>query len=120
VGGLGLGTVLSIGVLERTRELAVMKTLGATRRRLVNAVLAEAQLIALLSVVAAILLAFPLTALLDAMIGGLGFVAPLPFSVSPGAMVAWLLLGMAVSLGAAWLRARRAAGLRVAQALVEV
>jgi putative ABC transport system permease protein len=107
-------------VLERTRELAVMKTLGATRGRLINAVLTEAQLIALASVVAAIALALPLTALLDAMIGSLGFVAPLPFSVSPPAMVAWLLLVMAVSLGAAWLPARRAAGLRVAQALVQV
>jgi putative ABC transport system permease protein len=120
VGGLGLGSTLSIGVLERTRELAVMKTLGATRRRLISAVLTEAQLIALLSVVAAIVLALPLTALLDAMIGGLGFVAPLPFSVAPAAIVWWVLLVAAVSLGAAWLPARRAAGLRVAQALVQV
>jgi len=120
VGGLGLGSTLSIGVLERTRELAVMKTLGATRRRLINAVLTEAQFIALLSVVAAIVLSLPLTALLDAMIGGLGFVAPLPFSVSLAAMGVWLLLVMAVSFGAAWLPARRAAGFRVAEALVQV
>jgi putative ABC transport system permease protein len=120
VGGLGLASTLGINVLERTRELAVMKTLGATRRRLMGSVLTEAQAIALLSAAAAFLLALPLTALLDAMIGGLGFVAPLPFSVSPFAVAAWLLLVMAVSLGAAWLPARRAAGLRIGQALAEV
>lgn len=57
---------------------------------------------------------------LDAVIGGLGFVAPLPFTVTPSAMVMWLLLVTLVSLGAAWLPARRAAGLRIAQALAEV
>jgi putative ABC transport system permease protein len=120
VGGLGLASTLGIGVIERTRELAVMKTLGATPRRLMVMVLTEAQAVALLSAVAAILLALPLTWLLDAMIGGLGFVAPLPFSVSWLGGVAWLALVMGVSLGAAWPPARRAAGLRIAQALAEV
>jgi len=120
VGGLGLASTLGINVLERTRELAVMKTLGATRRRLMGTILTEAQAIAMLSAVAAFLLALPLTAVLDAMIGGLGFVAPLPFSVSAFAAAAWLLLVMVVSLAAAWLPARRAAALRIAQALAQV
>ena len=120
VGALGLGSTLSISVLERTRELAVMKTLGAKRARLIGEVLLEAQIIAGISAVAAVLLALPLTALLDAMIGGLGFVAPLPFTLSSFAIGAWVLLVMGVSLAAAWPPARRAAELRVAQALAEV
>ena len=120
VGGLGLASTLGISVIERTRELAVMKTLGATRGRLIGTVLVEAQVVAWLSAVAAFVLSLPLTALLDAVIGGLGFVAPLPFAVAPAALVAWLLLVMTVSLGAAWPPARRAAGLRIAQALAEV
>ncbi|MBC7956120.1 MAG: ABC transporter permease, partial [Cytophagales bacterium] len=120
VGGLGLASTLGISVIERTRELAIMKTLGATRARLIGTVLMEAQVVAWLSAVAALLLSLPLTALLDAVIGGLGFVAPLPFAVAPSAIVAWLLLVTLVSLGAAWLPARRAAGLRIAQALAEV
>ena len=73
---------LSINVLERTRELAVMKTLGATPRRLVGTVLAEAQCVGVLSGVGAFALSLPLTALLDALVGGLGFVALLPFAIA--------------------------------------
>jgi len=120
VGGLGLASTLGINVLERTRELAVMKTLGATQGRLMGSVITEAQVIALVSAVAAFLLALPLTVLLDAMIGGLGFVAPLPFTVSAPAVLAWLVLVVAVSFAAAWLPARHAAGLRIAQALAQV
>ena len=120
VGGLGLASTLSISVLERTRELAVMKTLGATRSRLMRMVLLEAQVIALLSVVAAFVLALPLTWMLDVIVGGLGFVAPLPFSVSPLALLVWLALVVAVSAGAAWLPARRAAELPITLALAQV
>lgn len=120
VGGLGLASTLSISVLERTRELAVMKTLGATRSRLMRMVLLEAQLIALLSVVAAFVLSLPLTWMLDVVVGGLGFIAPLPFSILPLALPLWLALVVAVSAGAAWLPARRAAELPIAIALAAV
>lgn len=120
VGGLGLASTLGISVLERTRELAVMKTLGATQARLVGMVLGEAQTVALLSVLAAFALSLPLTWLLDVMIGGLGFVAPLPFAVSPLALLAWVALVLLVSLAAAWPPARRAAQLPIALALAQV
>lgn len=120
VGGLGLASTLSISVLERTRELAVMKTLGATQARLIGMVLGEAQTVALLSVAAAFALSLPLTWALDGLIGQLGFVAPLPFAVSPWAMLAWVTLVLLVSLTAAWFPARRAAQLPIALALVQV
>lgn len=120
VGGLGLASTLGISVLERSRELAIMKTLGATRGRLLGMVLSEAQIVALLSVVAALVLSLPLTWVLDGMIGRLGFVAPLPFALSLPALLSWLLLVLVVSLGAAWVPARRAAELPVALALVQV
>lgn len=120
VGGLGLTSTLGINVLERTRELAVMKTLGATRRRLIGTILGEAQIVSAVSVVLAFLLALPLTWVLDAMIGRLGFVAPLPFVVSPWAVLSWLLGVLLLSAAAAWLPARRAAELPIALALAEV
>ena len=120
VGGLGLASTLGINVLERTRELAVMKTLGATRGRLIGTILGEAQIVSALSVVLAFAIALPLTWLLDAMIGSLGFVAPLPFVVSPWAVLSWLLGVLLLSALAAWLPARRAAELPIALALAEV
>jgi putative ABC transport system permease protein len=120
VGGLGLASSLGISVLERTRELAVMKTLGATPQRLLRGVLAEAQWMGWVSGVLAFALALPLTGLLDALVGGLGFVAPLPFAVAWPAVAGWFVLVAVVSCLAALPPALRAARAPIALALAEV
>ncbi|MBI4913826.1 MAG: FtsX-like permease family protein [Acidobacteria bacterium] len=120
VGALGLSSTMGTSVLERTREFAVMKTLGATPARVTRQVVQEALFMGALSWVAALLLSVPLTAWLDALIGRLGFVAPLPFILSAGPMALWLgILGL-VTLAATLLPARRAASLSVAEALVRL
>lgn len=85
-------------------------------------VLTEAQAVAAASAIAAFLLSLPLTWLLDVLVGQLGFVAPLPFTVSSAAVLVWLVLVLvlAVSNVAAWLPSRRAADLPIALALAEV
>lgn len=120
VGGFGLTSTLGISIVERTRELAVMKTLGATRHRLMRLILGEAQIVAMLSVLAAFALSLPLTWLLDVLIGQLGFVAALPYLISPVALLMWLALVLALSALAAWVPARRAAELPIALALARV
>ena len=120
VGGLGLASSLSISVLERTRELAVMKTLGATPSRLVGMVLTEAQWVGAFRGIAAFALALPLTALLDALVGSLGFVAPLPFAVAWQPVVGWSALVALVSWAAALPTAMRAVRGPVAVGLVQV
>lgn len=120
VGGLGLTANMSVSVVERQRELAIMKTLGATPARLVRMVQREAQLIAWLGAALAAALSLPLTAGLDGLIGQLGFVAPLPFAVAPAGMLAWIVASAALAGLAAWWPARAAAQLRVAQALQAV
>jgi putative ABC transport system permease protein len=120
VGSLGLAASLGISVVERSRELAVMKTLGATPRRLLRLVNAEAQWIGAISSLGAFALSLPLTALLDALIGSLGFVAPLPFAVAWWGVASWVALVVVVSLLAARPPAQRAVRASVAQALVQV
>lgn len=120
VGGLGLAASLSISVLERTRELAVMKTLGATPRRLVGMVLTEAQWVGVVSGVGAFVLSLPLTALLDALVGGLGFVAPLPFAISWAPVLGWFGLVALVSCVAALPPALRAVRASIAFSLAQV
>jgi putative ABC transport system permease protein len=117
VGGLGLTANMSVSVVERRRELAVMKTLGATAARLVRLVQGEAQAIAWLGATLAVLLSLPLTAALDALVGRLGFVAPLPFAVAPAGVIGWVLASAALAALAAWWPARAAGRLGIAQAL---
>lgn len=117
VGALGLASTMGVSVIERTRELAVMKTIGATPRRIVRDLLAEALTISALSWVAACIVSLPLTFYADRLIGNLGFLASLPFVIVPGAAISWLVLVGGVSLLATWLPARRAAALNIREAL---
>jgi putative ABC transport system permease protein len=120
VGMLGLSSAMGVSVLERTREFGVMKTIGATPARIMKLVVGESFFIGMLSWVLALVLALPLTWLVDTLVGRLGFVAPLPVVIAPSSAMIWLLLVGMVSLIATLVPARRASQLSVAQALVQL
>ena len=120
VGMLGTASVTGMGVLERTREFGVLKTLGATPDRILRMVLAETLATGLLSWAGGCLLAWPLTVGLDRLIGSLGFLAPLPLVFHPAGPIAWLAMLAAITVISGWLPARRAGRLTVREALVQV
>ena len=105
VGGLGLTTTMSINVLERIREIGVLRAIGASDGSVRLIVMAEGILIGWLSFIAGSLLAIPFSRILSQQVGValLGF--PLDYTFSVGGMVLWLLiisvLGAAASLGPA-------------------
>lgn len=98
VGGLGLATTMSMNVLERTREFGVMRATGASSRDVLRLVVVEGALIGFSSCLVALVLALPLSLLVDTVAGQVGLQAPLAFRVSPFGVFAWL--GLAVSLAA--------------------
>ncbi len=120
VGLLGLTSAVTTGILERTREIGVMKALGASRSRILRMVLSESLLTATLSAVLALLITLPVTAGIESMIGRLGFLAPLPFVISLPSVAGWLGLVGTLSIVATWLPARRAAAIPVRRALSEL
>jgi putative ABC transport system permease protein len=61
----------------------------------------------------------PLTLLVDALVGSLGFLAPLPLVVSPYAAALWLAIVIAASWLATLLPARRAGRMSVREALAQ-
>jgi putative ABC transport system permease protein len=61
VGGLGLMTTMSLNVLERRREMGVMRALGATPRMVWLMIVAEGVAIGVLSWVIAAILAWPIS-----------------------------------------------------------
>lgn len=120
VGLLGLGSTMSISVIERTREIGVMAAIGATPDRIVRMILSEAFLITALSWFLALLLALPLTAALDWLIGTLGFLAPLPFVIAGLPVLVWAILLVVVALVATLLPANRASHITVREALAQL
>jgi putative ABC transport system permease protein len=120
VGALGLASAMGTSVVERTREIGVMRTLGATPRRLVRMLLGEALALAGVSFVLACALSVPLTVAVGVVVGKLGFLAPLPLVLAPGAALAWLGILVPVAAAATLVPARRAAALRIVEAVGRV
>ena len=117
VGGLGLANTMALNVLERSREIGVLRAMGARRPLLRRLVLAEGLAVALLSAFFAMLLAVPLTLALDRVMGVSLLGSPLAFAFAPGAAAAWLGLVLVIGLAACWLPAEGAARLTIREAL---
>lgn len=120
VGTLGLASTMGTNVVERTREIGVMKTIGATPARIALLIVGEAAVISALSWLAAATLAIPLTAVVGKTVGMLAFRVRLPLVMDWRAVASWLVLVLVVSALATWLPARRASKLTVWEALGRV
>lgn len=100
VGGLGLATSMSLNVLERRREIGVIRSIGATSRAVLWLILVEATAIATLSVILAVLASLPLSIIVGIVVGKHGLHVTLPFVVSSLAMLGWTVLAAVITLAA--------------------
>ena len=108
VGGFLILNSFNMTVLQRTRELGMLRTLGASRRMVLRTVLIEALAVGAAGTVAGLGLGLGLAAGLIALMRGLDI--PIgDLQVIPSAMIVAALMGMLVTIGAALWPARRAA-----------
>jgi putative ABC transport system permease protein len=98
VGGLALASATSLGVLERTRELGIMRAIGASTGAVLRIVVGEGVLLAALSWLAGLALSLPLSLAIGNFAGRVFVHADLDNVVSWGAVVGWL--GLALAIGA--------------------
>lgn len=116
VGILGLASMLSTNVIERTRELGVMRAIGARNADVLKSVLGEGVFVGLLSWLIAIPLSIPISAGVGGVLGSISN-QPLTLALSPSAAGLWLALVLVASTAASFFPARRAAQLTVRQTL---
>jgi putative ABC transport system permease protein len=117
VGLIGLGSTMSTGVIERTREFGVMKAIGASNSTIRRLVVFEGIFIAAVSCVVAAIPAIALTWAMGAGLGNLFLSTPIPLQVSTLGILIWIIV---VILGAALATltpASQAARLTVREAL---
>lgn len=116
VGGLGVASMMTINVLERTREIGVMKAIGAAPTTIVKIITSEGLFIGALSWFLAVLISLPLTRALG-LVGRTEMGTSLPFTVSIIGGAIWLGLVLAIVVAASATPASRAARLVAREAL---
>ena len=117
VGGLGLMGTMSINVLERTREIGVLRAIGAPNRGVAQVFITEGITIGLLSWLFGGLLSIPLSEVLSTTVGILITNAPLNFTFSITGLLIWLALVMLLSALASYIPAKNASRLTVREVL---
>lgn len=117
VGGMGLMGTMSINVLERTKEIGVMRAIGAATGSILQIVLVEGVLIGLISWAQGVLFAWPIGRLMSDQIGLAFLDSPLQFRYSVDGALLWLAAALVISAMASFWPARNAASLSVREVL---
>ncbi|HJT67470.1 MAG TPA: FtsX-like permease family protein [Pyrinomonadaceae bacterium] len=117
VGGLGLMTTMSLNVLERRREMGLLRAIGATPRMVWLMIVAEGMMVGLLSWTMAALLAWPVSKLVgDGLVGAM-FQSGLDFTFEWRGLAIWLVVSVGLSAVASFVPAWRASRTTVREAL---
>lgn len=110
VGSFIIYNTFSILVAQRTREMALLRAIGASRRQVTMSVLFEAFIVGVIASVLGLLAGIGVAVGLKALLAGFGFDLPATsLAIEPTTAVWSLLLGVVVSVFAAWFPARRGA-----------
>lgn len=117
VGSLGLTGMMSMNVMERTREIGVMRTIGASDGAIMQSVITEGLIIGLITWVMSVGLSFPISSMLAIVIGKTLLESDLPLNITPVGILLWLALVVILSVVASVLPARNAARLTINEVL---
>ena len=117
VGSIGLTGTMSINVLERTREIGVMRTIGAVDSVIMQSVIIEGLFIGLITWLLAIGLSFPISSLLLTIIGEAMMGSAMTLSFTPLGILIWLGVVIVLSVFASIMPARNAARLTINEVL---
>lgn len=117
VGTIGLMSTMSMSILERTREIGVMRAIGATPSRIRNLIVWEGLLIGSISILIAFVLSVILSTYMGRVIGNMAFRTPLSLTISLFAVGAWIVIIILGSYAATLYPARRANKITTREAL---
>lgn len=117
VGGLALASTMGLAVLERTREIGVLRAIGARHGAILALVQVEGMTIALLSWVVAIPLSVPMSLALGEAFSRIMLPVPARYAPDLGGVLTWLVLVSVVSVVACAWPAMRAMRVPTAAAL---
>ncbi len=104
VSALGMASATSINIMERTREVGVLRAIGATPKMIYSLFVSEGMAVSIVSILLGLLLAWPLSIVASAFFGDLilGDGVPLDFAFSPQGFG----ITLVITLVCGWLASR--------------
>jgi putative ABC transport system permease protein len=117
IGVLGLSSALSLNVLERTREIGVMRSVGAGSGMIAGIVIVEGLLIGIISWVLAVPISIPFSQVFNGLVGNALFFRPIAFEFTWDGPVLWAIIVAVLSVVASLLPARRASSMSIRDTL---
>jgi putative ABC transport system permease protein len=117
VGSLGLMGTMSLNVMERVREIGVMRAFGASSKKISRIVIIEGLLIGMMSWTLAIGLSLPISSYLARTVGLSFMDYPMTATTSLGGIFTWALIIIVISMVASLFPALRAVRLTVTEVL---
>ncbi len=117
VGGIGLMGSLSISVVERTREIGVLRSIGGTSPVIMTMFVLEGVLQGLMSWLVAVPLAYVVARPVSALLGQTIFQTSLDFAFNTTAVFIWLLAVLAIAFLASLIPAHAASRISVRESL---
>ncbi|MFF4325635.1 FtsX-like permease family protein [Streptomyces sp. NPDC001591] len=118
IGSFLIVNTFTMLVTRRSREIALLRAIGATRRQVVGSILAEAALVGSVASVLGFGLGLVVASVLPGVLTSADDPLPTgPLVVGPAAVLASLAVGVGVTVLAAWLPSRRAARIAPVEAM---
>ena len=117
VGSIGLTGTMSLNVMERTREIGILRAIGASDQMLMRIVLVEGSLIGILSWLLASAAAFPISSLMSNSISQALFGGNAQFGFTFTGFIIWLVVVVILSVLASVMPARSATHLTIREVL---
>lgn len=117
VSAIGMASAMGIAILERTREIGVMRAIGATPKGIYRLFVAEGMIVSAAGIAFGLLLSWPLSAAASKFFGTLMLDLSLQCSFSPTGFVVTLVATLAFGWLASRLPARKAVAVSTREAL---
>jgi putative ABC transport system permease protein len=117
VSAIGMASATSINIMERTREIGVLRAIGATPKIIYNLFVAEGMIVSFFSIFLGLLLSWPLSIVASKFFGNLMLEVALRFSFSKTGLVITLMATLLFGWIASRFPARRAVSVSTREAL---